>query len=112
MLLEHYDGTLPAWLSPLQARVIPIAEPHKAFAAEVAAALKKAGIRADVDESNESLGKKIREAKTWKVPYTLVIGDAEVTANTASLEGREGKQGALPIADIVSKIKEAVANRQ
>ncbi|HVV15309.1 MAG TPA: threonine--tRNA ligase [Candidatus Paceibacterota bacterium] len=112
VLLEHYDGTLPTWLSPLQARVIPIAEPHKEFAAKVAQELKRAGIRADIDESNESLGKKIREAKTQKIPYTLVIGDAEVAANTASLEGREGKLGALPIAEIVSKLKEEIAERK
>ncbi|HVV39050.1 MAG TPA: threonine--tRNA ligase [Candidatus Paceibacterota bacterium] len=111
VLLEHYDGTLPTWLSPLQARVIPIAEPHKAFATEVAEELKKAGIRADVDESNESLGKKIREAKTWKIPYTLVVGDKEVADKTASLEGREGKVGALSIADIISKLKEEIAAR-
>jgi len=110
-LIEKYAGAFPTWLSPVQARVIPIAEPHKAFAAEVTAELKKAGIRADVDESNESLGKKIREAKTWKIPYTLVIGDAEVAANTASLEGREGKLGALSIAEIISKIKEEIAAR-
>ena len=56
---------------------------------------KAAGIRADLDDSNETLGKKIREAKTQKIPYTLVIGDAEVSAKTATLEGREGKVGAL-----------------
>ncbi|HVU79804.1 MAG TPA: threonine--tRNA ligase [Candidatus Paceibacterota bacterium] len=112
VLLEHYDGTLPTWLSPLQARIIPIAEPHKEFAAKIAQELKKAGIRADVDESNESLGKKIREAKTQKIPYTLVVGDQEVAAGTASLEGREGKQGALAIAEIVSKLKEEIAARK
>jgi threonyl-tRNA synthetase len=111
VLLEHYDGALPTWLSPLQARVIPIAEPHKDFAADIAAQLRAAGIRADVDESNESLGKKIREARTWKIPYTLVVGDKEVADGTASLEGRAGKLGALPIADIISKLKEEITNR-
>jgi threonyl-tRNA synthetase len=112
VLLEHYDGALPTWLSPVQARVVPIAEAHKEFAEKVAAELKAAGIRVDTDTGNETLGKKIREAKTMKIPYTLVIGDAEVTAGTATLEGREGKLGTLAIADIATKLKEEIANRK
>ncbi len=111
VLLEHLGGNFPTWLSPVQATVIPIAEPHGAFAEEVLSALKDAGIRATIDSSRESLGKRIREAKMLKVPYTLVIGDAEVAAGTASLEGREGKIGALAIADIVAKLKEEIASR-
>ena len=111
ILLEHYDGTLPTWLSPVQARVLPIADAHKGFAEEVLSELKKAGIRAEIDESNETLGKKIREAKTQKIPYTLVIGDQEVAAKTATLEGRAGKLGALAISDIVSKLKEEIEKR-
>lgn len=111
VLLEHYDGTLPTWLAPVQARIIPIAEPHQTFANKVLAELKAAGIRTEIDLSNETLGKKIREAKTQKIPYTLVIGDAEVTAQTATLEGRAGKVGALSIAEIVSKLKQEIATR-
>jgi threonyl-tRNA synthetase len=111
VLLEHYDGTLPTWLSPVQARVIPIGEGHQGFAQEVLAELKAAGIRVEIDTSNESLGKKIREAKTQKVPYTLIIGDAEVAAKTATLEGRAGKVGALSIEEIVSKFKEEIVTR-
>ncbi len=121
VLLEHLDGVLPAWLSPTQAVVIPIAEPHGAFAAEVLEQLKATGIRAEIDSSRDSLGKRIREAKLLKVPYTLVIGDAEVAANTASLEGRAGKGtlmpvgqakiGALSIDEIVAKLKEEISSR-
>ncbi|HEY5383314.1 MAG TPA: threonine--tRNA ligase [Candidatus Paceibacterota bacterium] len=111
ILLEHFDGALPCWLSPLQARVLPISDAHKAFAHEVAMQLKAAGIRADMDDSNETLGKKIREAKTQKIPYILVIGDAEVAAQTATLEGREGKVGALAVTDIIAKLKENIATR-
>lgn len=111
VLLEHLDGVLPTWLSPVQAAIIPIAEPHHAFAEEVFAQLKAAGIRAEIDGSKESLGKRIREAKLQKVPYTLVIGDAEVAAGTASLEGREGKIGALAIDDIITKLKEEIRTR-
>jgi threonyl-tRNA synthetase len=112
VLLEHTGGALPTWLSPVQARVLPIADAHKAYAEEVLAQLKATGIRADIDESNETLGKKIREAKTQKITYSLVIGDAEVAAKTATLESRDaGKLGALSIADIVAKLSEEIATR-
>lgn len=112
ILIEHYAGAFPTWLSPVQARVLPIGEGHAAFAEEVLAQLKDAGIRADIDAGGESLGKKIREAKAEKIPYTLVIGDAEVSANTASLESRDkGKVGVLPITEIVSKLVEEIKTR-
>jgi threonyl-tRNA synthetase len=112
ILLEHTGGSLPTWLSPLQARILPISDAHAAFAQEVKLALRQAGIRADVDESNETLGKKIREAKGWKIPYTLVIGDAEVAAKTATLESRDnGKIGALAIDEIISKLKTEIETR-
>ncbi len=111
-LIEHYAGAFPTWLSPIQARVVPIGEGHAAFAEEVFTQLKDAGVRADIDTSGESLGKKIRDAKSEKIPYTLVIGDAEVSAGTASLESRDkGKVGALPITEIVSKLVEEIKTR-
>ncbi len=110
-LIEKYVGAFPLWLSPVQARVLPISDAHKPFAETVLAQLKQAGIRADIDLGNETLGKKIREAKTQKIPYTLVIGDAEVAAQNATLEGREGKVGALTSADIIAKLKEEIAAR-
>ena len=112
ILIEHYGGAFPTWLSPVQARVLPIADAHAAFARNVLAQLKAAGIRAEVDESNETLGKKIREAKTQKIPYTLVIGEQEVAANTATLEARDsGKLGALGIQEIIAKLSEEIKNR-
>ncbi len=111
-LIEKYAGAFPLWLSPVHARVIPIAEPHKDFAQNIVSKLKDAGIRVEIDESNETLGKKIREAKTMKVPYLLVIGDAEVSANQATLESRDkGKLGAMSVEDIISKLKEEIAKR-
>ncbi len=110
-LIEHYAGNFPTWLSPVQAKVLPIGEAHQAFANEVLGQLQAAGIRAEVDLSGESLGKKIRDAKQQKVPYLLVIGDQEVAAQTASLEGRAGKLGALAIADIVAKLAEEIKTR-
>ncbi len=112
VLIEHYGGAFPTWLSPVQARVLPIGEAHQAFAQEAAAQLRAAGIRVELDQSNESLGKKIREAKGQKIPYLLVIGDAEVAADSASLESREkGKVGVLPVVEIVSKLQEEIKTR-
>ncbi|TSC69288.1 MAG: threonyl-tRNA synthetase [Parcubacteria group bacterium Gr01-1014_56] len=111
-LIEKYAGAFPTWLSPVQARVLPIADAHKGFAEEVLKQLKEAGIRAEIDESNETLGKKIREAKTQKIPYTLVIGDQEVSSNTATLESRDkGKLGAIGVEEIISRLTKEIKNR-
>ncbi|HEY4502195.1 MAG TPA: threonine--tRNA ligase [Candidatus Paceibacterota bacterium] len=110
-LIEKYAGAFPTWLAPVQARILPIGEAHIAFAQDTLERLKEAGVRAEVDQSGESLGKKIREAKTQKIPYLLVIGDQEVAAGTASLEGRTEKLGALPIADIVAKLQDEIKTR-
>ena len=108
-LIEHYAGAFPLWLAPVQARILPISDKHSAFAHEAQTALRAAGIRTEIDESNEPLGKKIHAAKTMKIPYLLVIGDQEMAANTATLESRDqGKLGALSITDIVSKLKEEI----
>jgi threonyl-tRNA synthetase len=112
VLIEHYGGAFPAWLSPVQAKILPIGEGHIAFARETLAKLKEAGIRAEIDVSNESLGKKIRESKQQKVPYTLVIGDAEVAAQSATLESRDnGKLGVFPVGDVVSKLSQEITSR-
>ena len=111
-LIEKYAGAFPLWLSPVQARVLPIAEAHQAYAKEVVAKLKEAGIRTDIDDSNETLGKKIREAKTQKIPYALVIGDAEIAANGAAVESRDsGKLGVLSIEEIISKLTQEIRSR-
>lgn len=111
-LIEHYAGAFPLWLSPIQARMLPIGENHQAFATEVFEELKAAGIRAELDDSGESLGKKIRAAKEMKIPYLLVIGDAEVAARTATLESRDkGRVGALPISGIIEKLRAEIRAR-
>ncbi|MHB8913812.1 MAG: threonine--tRNA ligase [Minisyncoccota bacterium] len=113
VLIEHYAGAFPTWLAPVQARVLPVSEKHVAYAADVTATLKAAGIRAEIDDANESLGKKIRAGKTEKIPYLLVVGDAEIEAKTVSIESRdEGKQGAMPVADFATKIGEEIKTRK
>ena len=113
IIIEHLAGAFPTWLAPVQARVLPIGEAHQEFSRVVLENLKEAGIRAELDESNESLGKKIRDAKKMKVPYLLVIGDAEVSAQSASLESRDkGKIGVLSIPEIIAKLQGEIKSRR
>jgi threonyl-tRNA synthetase len=88
ILVEHFGGAFPAWLAPVQAIVAPISEGEAAYAREVAARLQRAGFRAEVDESNEKLGYKIRHWKTQKVPYILVVGKREVEDGTVNVNQR------------------------
>lgn len=111
-LIEKYAGAFPLWLSPVQAKVLPISDKHTAYATEVLAALKEAGIRAEADESNESLGKKIRNAKGEKIPYLLVVGDAEADAKTVSVESRDkGKQDAMLLSDFITRARLEIDQR-
>ncbi|HRH25654.1 MAG TPA: threonine--tRNA ligase [Parcubacteria group bacterium] len=112
IILEHLEGVLPLWLSPVQVKVLPIGESHFDYAKSVFESLKSESIRAELDESNESLGKKIRNAKTDKVFYTLVIGDKEVEDKTVTVEGREEKLGAMSVEALISKIKDEIKNRK
>lgn len=110
-LIEKYAGAFPLWLSPVQAKVLSVSEKHGAYAKELSQELRNAGIRVEVDDSNETLGKKIRNGKTEKVPYLVIVGDAEVTEKKGTLEGRAGKVGALSIADIISHLKQEISAR-
>ena len=111
IILEHLEGVLPLWLAPVQVKVLPIGESHFDYAKEVFESLRSEGIRAELDLSSESLGKKIRNAKTDKVFYTLVIGDKEVEDKTVTVEGREEKLGAMSVDELVSKIKDEIKRR-
>ena len=112
ILTEHYAGAFPTWLSPVQVKILPVSEKHAEYGTELLAALKTADIRAELDDANESLGKKIRNGKTEKVPYLLVVGDAEVAASTVTVESRDhGKQEAESIESFIGRVKEEVASR-
>ena len=111
-LIEKYGGAFPLWLAPVQTKVLPVSEKHNAYANEVLAALRAANIRADVDDANESLGKKIRSAKQEKIPYLLVVGDKEIEAKTVSVESRNrGKLDARTLADFVNRATEEIKRR-
>lgn len=113
VLIEHTGGNFPVWLSPVQVRIVPVSEKHATYADEVLAALTNAGIRADVDAANDSLGKRIRAAKGEKLPYVLVVGDAEAEAKTVSAESRnEGKLDAMPLDAFVDRVRAEIAERK
>ncbi len=104
LLIEHFAGAFPFWLAPVQVRILPIGETHREYARDVAARLKESDIRIELDDSDESLGKKIRNVKTEKIPYFLVIGDAEVSNGTVTLESRdEGKLGELSVDNLLAR---------
>ncbi len=91
ILIEHYAGNFPLWLSPEHIRIIPVSDVHQAYATHALDALLDIGIRATMDDSNDSLGKRIRKAKTDRLPYFVVIGDKEVEAKNLTLETRNGE---------------------
>jgi threonyl-tRNA synthetase len=102
VLIEHYGGAFPFWLAPVQARVLPVADRHQAYAQEVVARLRQDKVRAEVDIRSEKVGFKIREAEMQKIPYILVVGDKETTAGTVSVRLRGGQdRGVMPLVDLL-----------
>ncbi len=105
VLIEHYGGAFPAWLAPVQVRVLPVADRHHAYATSVAEGLRAEGLRAEVDGRNEKIGLKVREAEVQKIPYVLVVGDKESAAGTVSVRLRGGRdRGVMPLADFVASL--------
>ncbi len=112
VLIEHYAGAFPTWLSPIQVRVLPISEKHADYAHEVHKKLLDSGVRADIDATNESLGKKVRNTKKMKLPYVLIIGDREVSEETLSVESRDhGTLGAMKEKDFTERVTKEITER-
>jgi len=113
ILIEHYAGAFPLWLSPVQIKALPIADAHKDYARNVANSLTEAGIRVELDDHDESLGKKIRNAKLEKVPYFLVLGDDEVKGKKVTLESREeAPKEVLSLEKLIEKLKSEIENKK
>lgn len=105
VLIEHYAGAFPVWLSPVQATIIPIAERHMDYARQIESRLVDAGIRARVDERGDRMNAKIRNAQIQKIPYMLIVGDREIQADAAAVRLRAGEDlGQLPIDQIAARI--------
>ena len=113
VLIEHFAGSFPVWLSPVQAQVMPISEKHHEYARRLITALRQAGVRAELDARNEKIGLKIREAELQKIPYMLVVGEKEAASGTVSLRMRkEGDQGSLSMEAVLARITGAIQSRQ
>jgi threonyl-tRNA synthetase len=109
ILTEHYAGAFPAWLSPVQVKVIPLIEKHHDYAQEVERKLTDAGFRAETDYRNEKIGFKIREAQLEKLPYMLIIGDKELEAGTVAVRSRkDGDLGSISLDEFIKKLSKEV----
>ena len=113
VLTEHYAGAFPPWLAPVQVVGIPITERHVDYLHEVAATLRAAGVRVEVDSSDDRMQKKIRNAQKQKVPYMLIAGDEDVAAGAVSFRYRDGTQrNGVPIAEAVAEVVAAIADHR
>ncbi|MFN3188360.1 MAG: threonine--tRNA ligase [Candidatus Paceibacteria bacterium] len=104
VLIEHLGGNFPLWLAPEQVRIVPVNEVHNPYAEEVFTALKAENLRVSIDTDNESMGKKIRGAKTDRLPYFIVVGDQEMTDKTVTLEKRDGTKEVLDLPSLIAKL--------
>ncbi|MFA5173486.1 MAG: threonine--tRNA ligase [Candidatus Paceibacterota bacterium] len=113
VILEHYAGALPVWLSPLQVIILPISEKHLKYGEKILLALKENGLRAELDKSAETIGKKIRNAELKKIPFMAIIGDKEVEANTVSIRKyNKGDLGSNEISAFLENIKKEISERK
>ena len=111
-LIEHYAGAFPVWLSPVQVMVVPVSDLHLEYAAKVEAELKAIDVRVQVDNRNERMNQKIREAQLQKIPYMLVVGDKEAADNAVAVRLRSGEQlPVMSLEDFKKKIKQMIADR-
>ena len=111
VLVEHYAGAFPTWLSPIQVKILPVAEAHETYAQQVADSLLAAGIRVEIVEANDQLGKRIRTAKMEKTPYVLVVGDDDVAATTVGVNARglEVERG-VAVSEFTQRITEEISH--
>ena len=112
ILIEEYAGDFPVWLAPTQIRLLPVSDAHSEFINEVATKMQAQGIRAEADNSNERLGKMIRNAEKQKIPVMAVVGDKELEANALNIRTRaSGELGAISVAEVIDKLSNAITNR-
>jgi threonyl-tRNA synthetase len=111
--LEHTGGEFPLWLAPVGVKIIPINnDKHLSYSSDVYSKLKEIGVQVELDDSKNGLGKKVRDAKDMKLPYWIVIGDAEMDNKTVTLESRSGEKTSLTIDELVAKLKEEIINKK
>jgi threonyl-tRNA synthetase len=112
LLIEHYAGAFPVWLSPVQVKIIPVADRHLEQAGKVMAELKSHGVRVEVDDRSERMNLKIRQAQLEKIPYMLIVGDKEIADNSVSVRRRSGEQlPTQPLANFIETLTAEIANK-
>jgi threonyl-tRNA synthetase len=112
VLIEHYAGAFPPWLAPVQVQAIPIADRHNDYLAAVAQKLRTEGLRVEIDESDDRMQKKIRNAQLQKVPFMMIAGDDDVEAGAVSFRYRDGRQdNGVPVDEAIARVAQAVADR-
>ncbi|MFY9424389.1 MAG: threonine--tRNA ligase, partial [Bacillota bacterium] len=113
MLIEHFAGAFPVWLSPVQTVVMPVSEAHVDYAGSVAEQLRDIGVRCELDDRNEKLGYRIREARLQKVPYMLVVGDSEVSSQSVSVRARgQANAETVSLDSFIERIKREISERK
>jgi len=113
MLIEKYAGSFPTWLSPVQAKVLPISDKYNDYADSVVKSLKNKGIRVEVDYRAEKIGYKIREARLERSPFILVVGEKEAESNTVSVRSRKnGDEGSFDLVEFETRILTEIANKE
>ncbi|HVM77266.1 MAG TPA: threonine--tRNA ligase [Candidatus Paceibacterota bacterium] len=112
ILIEHTGGQFPVWLAPVQAVIVPVSDKFADYANAVHNELEAAGVRSELADANESLGKRIRAAELMKVPYVLVVGEKEVAARSVAVRSRKGDEGAMPAQDFIKKIEKEIIEKK
>jgi threonyl-tRNA synthetase len=112
-LIEHYNADFPLWLAPVQTLVIPIGPSASGYAEKVKGALEDAGLRVEIESSNETLNKRIRNAELQKIPYSLVIGEREAADGTVAVRKKgKGNVGVIALADFIKQSQEEINNKR
>jgi threonyl-tRNA synthetase len=112
ILIEHYGGSLPLWLSPVQARIIPVSEKYCGYAETVMRSLRQADIRAELDPRNEKIGYKIRDAEMMKIPFMAVVGEKEEQAQAVSVRRHtRGDLGLVPTGEFIGNLKKEITEK-
>ncbi len=109
VMIEHFAGSFPLWLAPVQVKVIPVRENHNEYALTIGATLKQAGLRVDIDTADGNMGKKVREGKNDKVPYMIIVGDKDIEAHKITVESRDrGQIGQMNVATLVEELVQEI----
>jgi len=113
VLIEHYAGAFPVWLSPIQVAIIPISERHADYGKKLSQQLKDAGVRVHLDDRAEKMNAKIRDLTTQKIPFLLIIGDKEAEAGTVNVRvrGQQQAEGTMPAEQFVERVKKLITEK-